>query len=86
MLIVQINVTDLIAIVTYDDTTPVKGISYEKESEIQIDANYYLKKFSNNPVENPDDLNTGGVNFYLIRIVGENEQQSYIGPIWVAVT
>ncbi|MFX0207178.1 MAG: hypothetical protein ACFFDT_14405 [Candidatus Hodarchaeota archaeon] len=44
-----------------------------------------MNKFSDNPINNSDELNTGGVDFYLIRIVEENGGHSYIEPIWVEV-
>ncbi|MFX0126215.1 MAG: DUF3604 domain-containing protein [Candidatus Hodarchaeota archaeon] len=85
-LLTQILVDSSIAIVTYTDSSPITGVSYGKESCVKIDDEYYINKYSDNPVENPEDLTTGGVDFYLIRVVGENGRHSYIGPIWVTVS
>ena len=63
------------------DPEPITGTSYEK-SCISKGNNYYINKYSDNPI-NPSLLNTGGFDFYIIRVVGENGRMSYIGPIWV---
>jgi len=41
-----------------------------------------LNQYIDNPIV-PTTLNTGGFDYYLIRVVGENGRTSYIGPIWV---
>lgn len=46
------------------------------------DGKVYINEYSQKPVD-PDTLNTGGADYYLIRIVGENGRISYSGPIWV---
>ncbi|MFX1602815.1 MAG: DUF3604 domain-containing protein [Promethearchaeota archaeon] len=70
--------------VTILDTTPIVGASYGTESCVQRNGHYYINDYSDNPV-NPDALNTNGVDFYIIRVVGENGRISYAGPIWVEV-
>jgi len=63
------------------DNEPIAGSSY-KNSCIKRGNNYYINQYSNNPID-PSELNTGGYDYYLIRVVGENGRISYIGPIWV---
>ncbi len=63
------------------DTEPIMGTTYEN-SCIKRGNNYYINPYSDNPID-PSTLNTGGYNYYLIRIVGENGRMSYAGPIWV---
>lgn len=84
-LLTQFSISDPISFTTFHDTTPITGATYGKKNCIQVGTNYYLNKFSDNPINNPDELNTGGEDFYLIRIVGANGRHSYIGPIWVEV-
>ncbi|MFW9970800.1 MAG: DUF3604 domain-containing protein [Candidatus Odinarchaeota archaeon] len=66
---------------TIIDNEPITGTSYEN-SCIQRGSNYYINQYSDNPID-PSTLNTGGFDFYLVRIVGENGRMSYAGPIWV---
>lgn len=63
------------------DSEPITGTSYENNC-IRRGNNYYINHYSDNPIE-PSTLNTGGYDYYLIRIVGENGRISYAGPIWV---
>jgi hypothetical protein len=63
------------------DTEPITGTSYEK-SCIKRGNNYYINQYSDNPID-PSTLNTGGYDYYLIRVVGENGRMTYVGPIWV---
>ncbi len=42
----------------------------------------YINKYSDNPID-PNLLNTGGADFYIIRIVGDNGRYCSAGPIWV---
>jgi hypothetical protein len=63
------------------DTEPITGTSYEK-SCIKRGNNYYINQYSDNPID-PSTLNTGGYDYYLVRVVGENGRMSYAGPIWV---
>lgn len=52
---------------------------------VQIDGKYYINIYSDNPID-PSKLNTGGADFYLIRVVGANGRIAYAGPIWVEVS
>ncbi len=63
------------------DKDKIIGTSYEN-SCIKRGDNYYINQYSNNPID-PSTLNTGGFDYYLIRVVGENGRISYAGPIWV---
>ena len=63
------------------DTEPIIGTSYENNC-IKSGDNYYINQYSDNPID-PSTLNTGGYDFYLIRVVGDNGRISYAGPIWV---
>ena len=68
---------------SYTDFESITGASYGRESCIKIGKEYFLNKYSENPLDDPDELQTNGVDFYLIRIVGDNGRHTYIGPIWV---
>ncbi len=72
-----------LARINFLDTEPITGASYGRESCIQIGDDYFINEYSDNPLENPDELQTYGVDFYLIRIVCDNGRHTYIGPIWV---
>ncbi|MHA2295004.1 MAG: hypothetical protein ACXAEU_08685 [Candidatus Hodarchaeales archaeon] len=47
------------------------------------DGSSYSNDHSSNPVD-PNTLNTGGMDYYAIRVVGTNGRTSYMGPIWVS--
>ncbi len=66
----------------FHDSTPITGTSYP--SCIEQNSQYFINEFSDNPID-PSTLNTGGVDYYLIRVVGDNGRMTYIGPIWVEV-
>jgi len=83
--LVQIPIDAPAASVKYLDAAPVTGISYGEENYVQRDGQYYINNYSNNPID-PNTLNTGGDNFYVVHIVGENGRTAYAGPIWVEVT
>ncbi|MFX1416540.1 MAG: hypothetical protein ACFFC0_06985, partial [Promethearchaeota archaeon] len=84
-LFMSIPVEDPVTRVTVLDTTPIAGTSYGAERCVQRNGQYYINDYSDNPV-NPEDLNTGGADFYIVRVVGENGRITYAGPIWVEVT
>jgi len=83
-LLTTIEVTEPVAAVRFVDREPVTGTAFSVEDCVLIDGEYYINHFSDNPVD-PQTLNTGGKDFYIIRVVGENHRHSYIGPIWVDV-
>jgi len=72
-----------LAKLSYTDFEQITGISYGRESCIKIDDEYFLNEYSDNPISNPDELQTNGIDFYIIRVVGDNGRCAYIGPIWV---
>ena len=84
-LLTSIAVDQPLVNITYVDSEVVTGTSYGPESCILVNGEYYINKYSDNPID-PNTLNTGGVDFYLIRVVGDNGRMAYIGPIWVEVT
>jgi hypothetical protein len=70
-----------VAQLTYVDREPVAGAAYTQT--VERDGHFYLNGVSDNPVD-PASLNTGGADFYIIRVVGDNERYAYIGAIWVS--
>jgi hypothetical protein len=83
-ILVQIPIDRPVINITYVDTTTVTGTSYA-ESCVLRNGQYYTNNYSDNPV-NPLELNTGGADFYIVRIVGKNGRITYAGPIWVEVS
>ncbi|MHA2384495.1 MAG: DUF3604 domain-containing protein, partial [Candidatus Thorarchaeota archaeon] len=68
-------------IITISDTDAITGTSYDES--IEGDGGlYYINERSETSID-PSSLNTGGMDYYTIRIVGANGRTSYIGPIWV---
>ncbi|MGY5874237.1 MAG: DUF3604 domain-containing protein [Candidatus Thorarchaeota archaeon] len=63
------------------DDSVITGTSYNDTIQ-DAEGNYYINERSENPIV-PSTLNTGGSDYYTIRIVGANGRTSYIGPIWV---
>jgi hypothetical protein len=78
----SIPLTSPAAFISISDTEAVVGTSYGDSIE-GSDGQYYINERSENPI-NPSSLNTGGMDYYSIRIVGANGRTSYIGPIWVS--
>jgi hypothetical protein len=81
-LLASIPVGGPIAAVSYTDAEPVAGTAYGKENCVLKDGAYYINRYSDKPVD-PAALNTGGKDFYIIRVVGANGRHAYIGPLWV---
>ncbi len=81
-LLASIPINRPFEVVNFTDKELVTGTSYGVENCFKVDDLYYINEYSNNPV-NPYELHTGGKDFYIIRIVGDNGRHSYIGPIWV---
>ncbi len=79
------HTTSPISSFMFNDTSEITGARYGLESCSNRDGEYYLNDYSDNPIEDPNTLNTNGVDFYIIRVVGENHRHTYIGPIWVEV-
>jgi len=76
-----VKITSPIVNISVIDSEPIIGISYEN-SCIKRGNKYYINQYSDNPID-PSTLNTGGYDYYLIRIIGENGRMTYAGPIWV---
>jgi hypothetical protein len=81
----SIPINSPVANITIIDNAPVTGASYGVQNCVEINGKYYINIYSDNPID-PSKLNTGGADFYLIRVVGENGRFAYAGPIWVAVS
>jgi hypothetical protein len=80
----SIPINTPLANLTIIDTAPITGTSYGVQNCVLINGKYYINIYSDNPID-PSKLNTGGADFYLIRIVGQNGRTAYSGPIWVEV-
>jgi hypothetical protein len=83
-LLTSIPIDQPVVNVTFIDSEAITGTSYGPESCIFVNGEYYINDFSDNPID-PNTLNTNGVDFYLIRVVGASGRYAYIGPIWVEV-
>lgn len=81
-LLASIPVSEPVAAVGYTDTEPITGTAYGEENYVLKEGAYYINHYSDNLVD-PSELNTGGKDFYIIRVVGTNGRHAYIGPIWV---
>ena len=80
----SIPINTPLANITLIDTAPIAGTSYGIQNCVEINGKYYINIYSDNPID-PSKLNTGGADFYLIRVVGDNGRFVYAGPIWVQV-
>ncbi|MHA1937968.1 MAG: hypothetical protein ACW97O_07125 [Candidatus Thorarchaeota archaeon] len=67
--------------ITISDNSSITGTSYD-DYILGSDGNHYINDQSENPID-PTTLNTDGMDYYAVRIVGANGRTSYIGPIWV---
>jgi len=85
VVLASIPVNAPLANITLLDSAPITGTSYGIGNCVLINGKYYINSFSDNPID-PATLNTGGADFYLVRVVGHNQRTAYAGPIWVAVS
>lgn len=76
----QTVVTTPVYNLSLPDPEMINGTSYDWS--ITSGGNNYINRFSDNPVD-PSTLNTGGRDYYIVRIVGANYRTAYAGPIWV---
>lgn len=80
------KISNSIASVFYTDTTTVTGTSYEDCYQDQ-EGKWHMHERALLEVENPDELNTNGQDYYFARVFsGEGTKQDFtawIGPIWV---
>ncbi len=77
----SIDITTPIVNISVVDTDPIIGTTFEPNC-IEIDGKFYINSYSDNPID-PSTLNTGGFDFYVIRVVGDNGRMTWVGPIWV---
>ena len=76
-----IAISDPVSMIRLTDNSTITGTSYE--SCIQdSDGHYYINHRSQNPID-PSMLHTNGMDYYALRVVGNNGRTSYIGSIWV---
>jgi hypothetical protein len=76
-----IQVTEPVTAIRITDTDTIIGVSYDCYIQ-DSDGNYFINHHSQNPID-PTTLHTNGMDYYAIRVVGNNGRTSYIGPIWV---
>lgn len=76
-----VEISTPISTITITDDSTITGTSFDDYIQ-GTDGNYYINEHSDNPID-PASLNTGGLDYYCIRVVGANGRTSYIGPIWV---
>jgi hypothetical protein len=74
------EVNDIIYHKTIEDNETITGTSYDHC--IQKDGLWYVNDRSIKPVD-PSTLNTGGADYYYIRMTDSNGGLGWIGPIWV---
>jgi hypothetical protein len=84
-ILARVSVSSPVSQILFLDMEPVSGATYGRESCIQRDGLYYINEYSDNPID-PDTLNTGGADFYIVRVTGQNGRFIYAGPIWVQVS
>ncbi|MGI6702091.1 MAG: DUF3604 domain-containing protein [Christensenellales bacterium] len=76
----EIEINSPVKEIVIEDGSPVTGTSYDKC--VSVDGKYYLNEFSDNTVD-PSTLNTGGKDFYVLRIRTAGKRFTYAGAIWV---
>ncbi|TFG11762.1 DUF3604 domain-containing protein [Candidatus Thorarchaeota archaeon] len=69
-----------VSIMSWIDAEPITGANYT--SSISKEDGDYIHEYSQDPVD-VSILNTGGNDFYFIRIVFDTGRVCVIGPIWV---
>ncbi len=69
-------------LVIHDDAA-ITGTSYTGCIQ-KDDGSWYIHERSITPV-NPSTLNTGGADYYYVRVSDSNGGAAWIGPIWVQV-
>ncbi len=83
-LLVRIPINSPISTVSFQDSSTITGTVYGSSRCIERNGQFFVNEYSDNPID-PSTLNTGGVDYYLIRVVGVNGRIAYAGPIWVEV-
>jgi len=79
-----------IADITVTDDSEITGTSYEDYYYNEADGKYYENERSLIGIDDPSGLNTGGEDYYFVRIYqGEGTKADFygwVGPIWVGVS
>ncbi|MBD3228908.1 MAG: DUF3604 domain-containing protein [Candidatus Lokiarchaeota archaeon] len=75
------EVNDIIYHKTIEDNQTITGASYDNCIQ-KDDGNWYIHERSVKPVD-PTTLNTGGADYYYIRMTDSSHGLGWIGPIWV---
>ncbi|MGY5875183.1 MAG: DUF3604 domain-containing protein [Candidatus Thorarchaeota archaeon] len=83
-LLASIPINSPISTIRFQDSSEITGAIYGSSSCVERNGQFFVNDFSDNPID-PSTLNTNGVDYYLIRAVGENGRIAYAGPIWVEV-
>ena len=79
----SVSISGPVAKIIITDEEEITGAEYGFDKCIKIGGKYYLNEYSDQPV-NPEDLNTKGEDFYIIRTVSAQGRESYIGPFWIS--
>jgi len=75
--------TALFKINEFDNDT-ITGANYT--DYIQKDGQYYINEHSLKPIADPEgELNSGGFDYYYVRVLDSNDAAAWIGPIWVGL-
>jgi hypothetical protein len=76
----EVPVDSPLAKMSLNDTESITGTSYD--DYIERDGDWYINNHSLTAV-NPSTLNTGGEDYYFVRIIQDGMRITAIGPIWV---
>ncbi len=82
LLLQSLPITSPVGRVEVLDSTPITGADYGSAKCTARDGQYFINDFSDNPVD-PSILNTGGADFYLVRVVFSGGRMAWAGPVWV---
>lgn len=74
------EITTPLASITFNDSAAVTGREYENCT--MKDGEWYINGESLTAVD-PDSLNTGGADYYFVRVLTSNGRFTAVGPIWV---
>ncbi|MHA1280108.1 MAG: hypothetical protein ACTSQ8_23185 [Candidatus Helarchaeota archaeon] len=74
-------VNDIIYHQTINDSAPITGTNYTHCIQ-KADGKWYIHERSIKPVD-PSTLNTGGADYYYIRMTESSGWVSWMGPIWI---
>ncbi len=77
------SINDIFFKMSILDNKTITGTSYDNCIQ-KDDGEWYIHQNSLKPV-NPDELNTGGFDYYYIRTRDTSGYAAWVGPIWVGV-